>query len=187
MTRGSAVKRTLLVLLLLSFGAAFARSNISFAVNDQGYTYFKSKGGYLQLRLEGDKLVFHLTPKPTPMKLVYSKINTPNYMAINGEAKSWKEVDYRKDPMKRINLQRLADCDVSFAKAVIRHENGRLTEVYKVYQSALSDLGFQPTTHVEGGRARDYVYERGNQRLQMSFYRGSNGRRGLVQVTIKAI
>lgn len=181
------LKRIVLLLALLSLGAAFARSNLSFGVDDQDFSYFNSKTGYVSLGLEGDKLMIHITDQPTPMKLNYTKIRTPNYAAINGQLKSYKEADFKKDPVKRAKLQRLADCEVSFNRAKIAHENARMSSVVAAYTEALSALGFEPSAPVIHGRVREHTFARGDQHVKVSFYRGANGRRGLVNVDMRAI
>ncbi len=186
-TMNNRLKRIVLLLALLSLGAAFARSNLSFGVYDRDFTYFNSKTGYVSLGLEGDKLMIHITDQPTPMKLNYTKIRASNHVAIDGTLKNYKEEQLVRDPAQRLKLQHLADVEVSFNRAKIAHENARMSSVVAAYTEALSALGFESSPPVIHGRVRNQTFVRDHQRVKLSFYRGTNGRVGLVNVDMRAI
>lgn len=164
-------KTGLLILIVMLLGVASARSPLSFAFDDQGFTYFGSKQAYLSLSLEGEKLVVHLSDEPTDMKLGFDKIASAKYRADDGSQKSYREADYRKDPQARLTLAKLAKCNVSYSRAEIAHKNAHLRSVVGVYQQALEALGFEPESTVIHGNIRDYVFAHGEQRLKVSFSR----------------
>lgn len=181
------MKKIFLMLAITLLGVVSARSPLSFALNDQDFTYFGSKEGYLSLSLEGEKLVLHLSDEPTAMKLGFDEIKAAKYTADDGGEKSYREADYRKDPGARLNLAKLAKCSVSYSRAEVAHKNAHLRAVVGVYQEALQALGFEAESTVSRGSIRDYVFAHGPQRLKLSFSHGYNEGTRFVEVRMTTL
>lgn len=116
--------------------------------------------------------MLHLSDDPSAMKLGFDEIKAPHYRADDGDEKSYREADYRRDPQRRLTLAKLARCNVSHNRAEVAHKNAHLRAVVGVYKEALSALGFAPESASSRGNIHDYVFAHGDQRLKVSFSRG---------------
>lgn len=182
------MKKLLWALILMVFGTAFAQGSLTFAFDDEDFPYFGSGAGYLSLTSEGDKLVVHLSNKPSDTMLKFDQTPTPKRMDTDGDGKvTYNEAVNYNEPQKRRTLVKLAHCDVSQTRAEIAHENARLNSVVEVYSAALIALEFQPETNVMRGVASDYTFARGNRRIGVSFSDGVDDGHSLIKVTLTAL
>ena len=176
-------------LIIMTLGAAYAQSPLSFRFDDQDFTYFGSEAGYLSLSLEDDTLVVHLSDQPTGMRIRFNKIATASCAKMNGSGpENCNEAEYRRDPVKRLALAKLTNCEVARSRAILGHENTSLSNAVAMYSEALALLGFKPETAITfRGTGRDYVFTRGEQRLQVSFSQGIDHGDMLVKVRMQAV
>ena len=183
------MKKAVLITLIMLLGAAYAQSPLSFRFDDQDFTYFGSKEGYLSLSLEDDTLVVHLSDQPAGMRIHFDKIAKASCAKMDGSGtESCNEVEYRRDPVKRLALAKLTNCEVARDRAILGHENTSLPNAVAMYSEALELLGFKPETKISlRGTGRDYVFTHGEQRLQVSFSRGVDDGDQLVKVRLTAV